>query len=278
MLLLNRVIFEDDVVLTDYSRELSDINAGTLAVTVVAADDALYIGSDMPFNHRFFDITAANAIAGNVSVAIWDGSGWQPAVDVIDQTAVAGAPFAQSGMIMWATDRNKGWALVDTTENVPDLATFKIYNCYWVKLTFSAAFAFTLNYVGHKFANDIDLNSYYGDLNRASVREAFYEAVTANWKTVHIAAAEEIIRDLRASKVVISPNQILDPDTFRDAGCHKLAEIVYSSFGPSHADRTTFAVGKYKEAMNKLVFNVDRNGNGKLEMSEKIRDFRLVRR
>ena len=73
MLLLNRIIFEDDTTLTDYSREMSDINAGTLPVVIVPADDALYIGSDLPFNHRYFIMSAMNAVAGSVSVSIWDG-------------------------------------------------------------------------------------------------------------------------------------------------------------------------------------------------------------
>jgi len=277
MLLLNRVIYKNDTVYTDYSRELSDINAGTLPLSIVAAEDALYIGSDLPFNHRYFSPSVVNAVAGTVSVSIWNGTSFIPAVDVINLTSTGGVPFAQDGLIMWSTDKSYGWAKEGTTENIAELASFKIYNSYWVKLTFSSNAAFTINYLGHKFAKDADLSSYYGDLNRAAVREAFFEAVTANWNVVHISAAEELIRDLRASQIVISPNQILDPDTFRDAACHKLAEIVYSSFGPSHADRLDYAVKKYKEAMNKVVFNVDKNMDGKLEFSEKIREFRLRR-
>lgn len=277
MLLLNRIIYKNDTVLTDYSREMSDINANTLPVVIVPAEDAIYIGSDLPFNHRYFIQSSVNAVAGLVSVSIWDGLAFTPAVDVIDLTSVSGVPFAQDGLIMWTTDRESGWSQEYSTENIPELSTLKIYNNYWVKLTFSSAVAATFQYIGHKFAKDSDLNAYYGDLNRASVREAFYEAVTPNWNTVHVAAAEEIVRDLRSSKVVVSVNQIFDPDTFRDAACHKLAEIVYSSFGPSHADRLNFAVVKYKEAMNKLVFGVDRNANGRLDFSEKIREFRIRR-
>lgn len=278
MLLLNRIIYKDDLVYTDISRDMSDINSGTKAFTIVAADDAIYVGSDLPFNHRFFDVSVVNAVAGSVSVSIWDGTAFQPAVDVIDLTAVSGVPFAQDGIIMWTTDKDKGWGFAESTEDVTGLTSFKIYNSYWVKLEFSAAFAFTLNYIGHKFAKDSDLNAYYGDLNRAAVREAYFEAVTPDWNAVHVVAAEEIIRDLRASQVVISPNQILDPDTFKDAACHKLAEIIYSTFGPSHAERVDFAVKKYKEAMNKMVFNVDRSMDGKLQAQEKIREFRLYRR
>lgn len=277
MLLLNRVIYKDGTLYTDNSRELSDIAANNVDFDVSPGSSAIYIGSDLPFNHRYFNVSTLNIEEGLVTVSIWDGSSFVPAVDVIDLTSSAGIPFAQDGLIMWSTDQSSGWARQDTTENISELSSFKIYNNYWVKIEFTASMAFSLNYVGHKFAKDSDLSSYYGDLNRATVREAFYEAVTATWNTVHITAAEEIIRDLRASKVVVSPNQILDPDTFRDAGIHKLAEIVYSSFGPSHADRVDFAVNKYKEALNKLVFNVDRNMDGKPQFSEKVREFRLRR-
>lgn len=276
MLLLNRVIHEDDTTLTDYSRELSDINAGTLAFTWVAADDALYIGSDLPFNHRHFILSSVNAVSAAATVDIWNGS-WVPAVDVIDLTSVGGKTLAQDGMIMWTTDKSSGWTAESSTENIPALSTFKIYDNYWVRIKFSGAVVATVQYVGHKFAKDADLSAYYGDLNRASVREAFYDAITASWNTVHVAAAEEIIRDLRRDRVISSPNQLLDPDTFRDAGCHKLAEIVYSSFGPSHADRLDYAVRKYKEAMNKLVFGVDKNKDGKLQTSEKIGNYRIRR-
>jgi hypothetical protein len=277
MLLQNRVIYKDNTVYTDYSRELSDYNAGTLPLVIAPTDDAIYIGSDMPFNHRYFSLSVVNAVVGSVAVSIWNGTSWVSAVDVIDLTATSGAPFSKDGLIMWSTNRNEGWAQEGTTEDISDLSTFKIYNNYWVKLTFTGALAPTIKYVGHKFAKDSDLNAYYGDLNRASVREAFFEVATANWNEVHIAAAEEIVRDLRTQKIIVSVNQVFDPDTFRDAACHKLAEIVYSSFGPSHADRTVYAVKKYKEAMNKLTFGVDKNMDGKLSFSEKIREFRLRR-
>jgi hypothetical protein len=278
MLLQNRVIYKDDAVYTDYSRELSDLTAGTLPLVIAPADDAIYIGSDLPFNHRYFQMSVNNAVTGSVSVSIWDGSAFTPAVDVIDLTDSGGAPFAQDGVIMWSTDQDSAWSKEYSTENIPQLSSFKIYNCYWVKLTFSAAFTPTISYVGHKFAKDADLATYYGDLNRATVRESFFEVATANWNTVHVTAAEEIVRDLRASKVIDSVNQILEPEIFRDAAIHKLAEIVYSSFGPSHADRVDFAVNKYKDSMNKLVFNVDKNKNGKLDSQEKIREFKLYRR
>jgi hypothetical protein len=269
MLLNNRVIWEDDTTLTDISQEMSDLAEGSQDFAVVAAQDALYIGSDQPFNHRYFNVKAPNSTAGSVSVHIWNGS-WEAAVDVQDGTKDQSAPFNRSGIIMWQPDRLKGWRKEETTEDIPALANFKVYNMYWVRLTFSAAFSFTLDYVGHKFAKDSDMDMYYGDLNRAKVREAFFEVPQPNWDRVHCVAAEEIIRDLRARQIIWSPNQILDPDQFRDAAAHKAAEIIYSSFGPSHEDRRSLASNYYKKAMDKNTFNVDKNRDARLKPFEKI--------
>lgn len=278
MLINNRVVYSDDSVLTDFSRELSDLADSKQAFNIVAADDAIYIGSDLPFNHRYFSVRNQNAVAAQVAVAIWSGSAFEPAVDVLDFTAVGGKPLAKSGIIMFTPDRNKGWGRVPTTEDIPELATLKIYGCYWVKITFSADIAFALEYVGHKFSTDSDLNIYYGDLCRETVREAYFEVPTNTWDRIHCAAAEEIIRDLRARQIIWSPNQILDPDQFRDASAHKLAEIVYSPGGLNVPEKATDAARKYREAMNKVTFNVDRNGDARLQQCEKVPEARVVRR
>lgn len=272
MLFNNRVVQKDDTVLTDLSSVLSDLNGPGAALAIVAAEDALYIGSDHPFNHRFFGVRpgAANAQAGSISVDIWDGNSWNAAVDVQDYTKISGVPFARSGLVIFQPDRLKSWGKESTTENIAALSTLKIYNCYWARFTFSAAFAMTLEYVGHKFSKDNDFNLYYGDLNRAKVREAFFETPTPSWDKIHCAAAEEVIRDLRARKIIWSSNQILDPDQFADAATHKAAEIIYSPGNLGEEEKAADAAKRYKQACDKLVFNVDKDGDGRLEQFEKV--------
>ena len=271
MLFNNRVVLKDNTVLSDLSSVLSDLSGDGQAFSLVAAEDSLYVGSDHPFNHRFFGVKpgANNSVTGIVAVDIWSGSAWNPAVDVQDYTKESGKSFAKSGLILWAPDRLKGWGLEATTENIPALSTLKIYNCYWVKLTFGGALAMTLDYIGHKFAKDGDFNIYYGDLNRPTMRESFFETPTSNWDKIHCAAAEEVIRDLRARKIIWSPNQILDPDQFTDAATHKAAEIIYSPGNLGNEEKAEAAAKRYKEACNKMVFNVDKNGDARLETFEK---------
>jgi outer membrane receptor protein involved in Fe transport len=105
MLLNNRVVYKDDTVLTDLSRELSDLNESDKAFAIVAAEDALYIGSDLPFNHRFLSVKSENTQAGTLAVSIWSGTTWEPAVDILDFTAVNGPVPAYKLM-----DISAGWS------------------------------------------------------------------------------------------------------------------------------------------------------------------------
>lgn len=279
MLPSNSVILKDNATLLDHSGLLSDVQEAGLALSIVAAEDALYVGADLPFNHRYFQIleSAVNAQAGSVSVDIWDGQAWRPAVKVHDMTSQAGIPFVRSGIIMWTPDRDYDWGLEDTTEDIPALSTLKIYDKYWARFTFSAAFAFTLQYVGQKFSKDSDLRIHYRELDRAEIREAVYGLPTPNWDVMHINAAEEIVAKLRSRQIIWSRNQILEPDQFAMAAAHKVAAVIYSPGNLNQPEKMEDAEDKYKDAMSQLNFKVDRNGNGKVERCESI-GFSSVRR
>jgi hypothetical protein len=139
MLRYNRVFLSKNSVLTDLSQNLSLYLSGTEQMHIVATQDALYLGSDLPFNHRWIEISVANSLASALSVALWDGSAWQPAVDVIDETSVSSVTLSQSGYLSWNPDRrNATWVRAGYTEDVPELSSLRIYDLYWAKLTFSA--------------------------------------------------------------------------------------------------------------------------------------------
>jgi hypothetical protein len=276
MFINNRVIQKDNAVFTDISALLSDPYSGLLAWTVVVAEDALYIGSDMPFNHRFLMLNTKNTVAGTISVYVWDGTAFTACEDVQDFTSVNGIPFSRNGLIRFALPANTGWGKVYDSSDISELSTLKSKANYWAKITFSAAFVFELEYVGFRFARDADLNTYYRDLLKPDMMKAFNSGQPMqNWDSVHIMAAEEIIKDLRADEIIFSPNQILDPETFTDAACHKLAFIAFSQL--RNTERKDDARELYNKAMAKRVFNVDVTGNGRLESVEKVSNWRLKR-
>lgn len=263
MLTNQRIIHGDGATLRDRSVELNSIFAGAAVLDLAVTDDYLYIGSDLPFNHRYFQVSVANAVVSAVSVDIWDGSSWVAAVDVVDQTASAGACFAQSGFISWATPRGSSWGKEETTENVTGLTTLKIYNLYWVRLKVSASLTGTtaMTYVGHRFATDADLGGYYPDLIQSNVMTA-HTSGKSTWADQHFLAAEEMIQDIRRKGIAWNANQLLDWEQFNIAGIHRVAALIMSSMGADFVDARARSLADYREAMSVPALAVDANEDG----------------
>lgn len=279
MLINQRIIWSNNGTLVDCSAELNDLFSGTKTIDLVYNQDAIYIGSDLPFNHRYFKVSSANAVSSTVTVQTWDGSTWNNAVDVIDQTASSGATMAQSGILSWTTDRIESWAREESTENVTGLTTLKIYDLYWVKLTWSASWTGTtaLAYVGHKFGNDNLLGAFYPDLSRSAVKTAHTSGKT-NWDEQQVMASEAIITKLRKDRVITSGSQIFSWEMLQAAGVHKTAEIIYGSFGEAKQAEREVARKAYEEEMNPGIFtNQDLNADGHIDETERIGSVGWVR-
>lgn len=281
MLFNSRIIHKDNATFVDASMGLTDLGGDGFALTFVVADDYLYIGSDLPFTHRYFKLgTTVNAAAATVSeIAIWEGNAWAPAVDIQDGTKVGISTLARSGVISWTTDRNENWQREETTEDIPDLATLKIYGLYWTRWQFTANLtaAISLQYVGHRFANDADLALQYPDLMLTATLTAFKSGKT-DWQDQHVLAAEEIIRYLQRHGELWSPNQILNWQRFTNAAVHKCAEIAYSAFsGEDMEVLRARAQSNYKIALNQGCYNVDRNQDGHVQLTERAPNVGLTR-
>lgn len=401
MLVNQRImVIKEDASIQDASLVLNNLNFGMYDFEMTDSE-YMYIGSDLPFNHRFFYIETANITPANLAVDIWDGNNWNAAVDVNDQTAIASTdavnavrakilngrilftavdpgvggnditislvtvdalgdtavvysvigkdivihiednvtqfstlltalnasaavkalvtfevqsgydfendfvrdnfadvgalhlaggvdgnsnflpiPFAQHGIISWATDRYQSWGIAATTEDVPALANGpKIYDFYWARIKVSADLhsGTQLKYVGHKFSSDYDFDNLYPDLNLTTTKTAFTTGKT-NWQDQHILAAEEVIRYIRQKGYVQSRSQIMDWEQFNLAATHMCAKMIYSSFGTDYEDRKKTANEDFHRAMNMGIVQVDRNRTGKLEPQEKSRQSGLFRR
>jgi len=268
----SRVIFSDNGVLSDLTKALDDPYATNATIAVVAAEDYLYLGSYFPFNHRFFQVSSANAAASIVSVENWWSSAWHACVDVIDETKVSSATLGQSGNISWVPNRLKGWDRLDTNDpggGITGLTTLAIYDLYWVRISFSANLtgSTALSYLGHKFASDNDILGEYPDLMRTGVLTSFATG-KQNWNEQHFAAADYIIKDLQSAKILYSKDQILEPEIFRKAAIHKVAEIIMNSFGKDYEELKKEAARNYHKARHIPNLAIDTNSTGKIESSE----------
>ncbi len=241
----------------DLSARLNNFYSDTQVIDYTITADKLYIGSDVPFNHRYIMMSVVNVTAAVMTIEIWDGNAWVAAVDVIDDTqATAGTPLGRSGIIQWATEKNGSWAKAASTENMTNsgLESLKIYNMYWVRISFSATLTATmaLKYVGHKFSKDEDLGGYYPDLNRSTALSSYATGKT-NWDEQHILAGEEIFTWLRSKRALWAKGQIFNIEAFTSAAVHKVAQIVYSAFGDEYADRMETAESRYDEALEGAI-------------------------
>jgi hypothetical protein len=259
-----RVIWKNAGSLSDLSVNLNDYLAGgeTIAFNT-ATSDYLYIGSDLPFNHKYFEVQTANDQAASISIDIWYGGAWVPAVDIIDTTKVSGVSLAQSGLIQFRPEHDKGWDKEAYSEDVTGLENTDYYNMYWIRLSWSADLKATtaLNYIGEKFSTDNEMYTEYAMLNNSAWKSKVKSGKT-DWNDQHFSAAQYIIRDLKSRRVISSEHQILDSSLFTIPAIHKAASICFSLLqGEEMAKNAAIASNRYEKyiKMDNYFIDMDRD-------------------
>lgn len=262
-----RVLFNDAGIEKDITMAVCNYRSSGYTLPLVAADDKIYIASDLPFNHKWIEIATANDTATVISIANWFGGsdGWKSCVDVIDTTD----GFKQSGYLTWKTDQQKGWNIERDSDDVTGITNPAIYNMYWLRLTFSANLKVTtkVKSICSKFSDDTILTDYYPDLANTDLMTAF-EAGKTTWNDQHFIAAEIITRDLKKLNVIKSSAQLLNFELFAEAGVHKVAELVYNGLGRPYLDQKKEARAAYDAAISIKHFDIDENADGNLSPCE----------
>lgn len=272
MLQNNRVIFNKNGTLTDLTLPMSDFHSNTSVIDWDTGTDYLYVGSDLPFNHRYFMVNVVNAQAASVSVDVWTGDGWVAAIDVIDGSVIGNACFAQSGIISWTPDPDlSSWSCDDTNDMTGSgLETLKIQGLYWARLKVSANLTATmaLQYVGHKFSTDDDLYVEYPEFSVTNFKTAF-KAGKTTWDEQSLAAAEYVIQELRTMNLARSADQILDWKLFQKASVHRTASVIFKAFGDDYSDNLVQSLRDFKDAIQIKYYNLDQNKDATLTEREK---------
>ena len=269
-----RVIFSDNGTLSDFSFEARDFRGDSIATPIVAAEDKIYIGTTLPFNHKWIEISTVNDAASVLSVDVWDGESWIPTVSTFDRTDSSGVSLAQSGYIMFTPDRDEAWTReqdsfevegLESTENVNE-----IYQMYWMRLSFSADLhpATSIKYIGHKFSSDDDLYAFYPDLNNSALKTQFKSGKT-NWDEQSFMSSQFIIKELKSRSIILNQDQIMDFDLFQEASIHKIAAIIYAALGDDFRDDYKQSLERFNNSMNLKQFNIDKNIDGRLNLAEK---------
>lgn len=273
MLRDNRVLFKRQGLIKDLSPILSNIH-GDSTLFDFTAGDYLYIASYLPFNHRHISVSEPNSAAAVLSVDIWNGTEWVPALDVVDETAVNGASLGRDGRISFIPDPDKsGWSRDDSDDMASSgiEAGPKIFGLYWARLSWSATLDANtaLSYIGHKFSEDEALEAEYPDLARATLKDG-WKTGKIDWEEQTLLAAEYIVQHLKGPKyALVSADQIMEPDVFEKASVHRTAMIIFKGFGQDYETQLAAATKAYNEAMDIRQMELDENRNGVKEPAEK---------
>jgi hypothetical protein len=268
-----RVLWSDAGDIIDLSADLNSFRTGTAVMDLEGATDAIYIGCEAPFAHKFFDVKVPNDGIGAVTVELWDGSAWRAVIDIVDGTAVAGASFAQDGTISWTVDPDhSGWQQSLDSTDVEGLEDGpRVLNLYWMKLTYSGDFlpATELAYIGDLFCDDDDLETRYPDFRHQNLKTAFGGSSKVDWQEQCAAAGEEIVRELRRRDLIKRREQIIDTSLLNIPATHLAASIIYGGLGTNYVAHASRAIEHYRGTLDLNYFEVDTNQDGTIDETEK---------
>lgn len=264
-----RIVFSDNGTLIDCSNELKDYRSNSKVIPFVAAQDKLYIGSRLPFNHLYFKLKVVNAITSTMTVKYYDGSNWVPVVELMDETN----GWKNSGFVTFTPNRDTKWQMTSTNyggETVSGLTTLNIYDMYWIQISFSADLTGTteLAWAGQLFSNDDDLCSEFTDLRKSNVMYAF-ESGKSDWQEQHAKAGELMVQDLINKGIISDGDNILSREDYTAASVQKCAEIIFNGFGDAYKDNKESARIEYERRLNKRINRVDVNKSGAEETKER---------
>lgn len=263
--MINRILFSDNGTLSEWTPELINYKSGSKTFSYVTGQDAIYIGSLYPFNHQYFKFGATvNLVAATMSIKYWDGNEFVDVANILDETNT----FGQSGFITFTPDEDKLWCK-ENTEDITELDDIKIYNMYWLKITFNQNLTAStiISWIGQKFSDDDDLGAEYPLLTRSSMKAAF-ETGKTSWEEQHVRAAELLIKDLIESNVIDNRNQILVREKFKLAAVSKCAELAFAGFGDDYNDDKVNARNEYNSRRKMRIYLVDLDGDANLEPFE----------
>lgn len=280
--MFNKFIFSDNEVLSDKTLVLDDYHSGTAALTFVAAEDKVYIGSKYPITRKWFKVSSANAVAATASLRYWDGNQWRSVINLQDGTASSGVPLAASGALSWETDKRYPWVADDTTidgaNHISGFGTTTFYDFYWLELTYSANVSGTLAWFGDVLCTDNQIGDEYPDLLRSNVLTAFEDNKTS-WEAQRVAASKLVSQDLKAVMSPAGAAIVLSLESLALACVAKTAEIIFRGLGQGYADSLKDARDEYKRRIEPKHFVQDENGNARPDPVEtsSVRVTRLYR-
>lgn len=272
MSLLNqwvRIFLKDNTQLFDLSmRAQNDLS---IPFEFVAAEDALYIAQDLPFNNLFFEIDTPNTVESALSIEIWEGKEWVTAKNIMDGTATQNipiqtnaVPLAQDGVIQFIPDRDDTWAQVpDTTEenNFDLISDIEIYEKYWLRIKYATNLSAgtSIKKIGYAFCEDRQLTTIDPEIDNYL---SSWASGKTDWAEQILLASEHVIIDLKSRGLIVHPGQILRFEDVSLATAYRTLAIIYNKLGPGFEFQRDNALAQYESLSSIQRFTFDKHPDG----------------
>jgi hypothetical protein len=266
-----RLIRGDNGALTDVSLENQD-ETRNITLDLVTGEDYIYVAQHFPFNNLFFQVSSPNAVASTMSVEYWSGpgNGWKSFQDVLDDTKRSGASLATSGVIQFTPDPMYNWQAVGDSQGQDfptGLTTLKIYNVYWLRISFNATLTNTtaIKRLSYAFTRSQQLDNLDVEINRFLTS---FSASKTNWDDEIVTASQQVVDDLMRAGLIVSRGQVLRFDDVSMAASWKTLMLIYRNCGPAFRDKLLDAEKEYGKLLNLRRFSFDKNQDGFVDKKE----------
>lgn len=278
----SKIIFSDNSVLADNSRDLNDYQAGTTALSWVATQDALFVGSPYPFTSKYIKVSTANPSgSARLSISYWDGTAWRSMSDFTDHTVSSGRTLARSGYLEFATDKRYTWTACDTVdsndqEKVTGLGDVTVYDMYWIKITATEDLSATLSWCGDIFCQDADLGALSPHLLNATFMTD-WKAAKTDWEEQRVVATDLIIQALKNLHLE-DANLLLNKSELCLATVYQTMAVIYGAMGDGYTEQAAESADTATKLLKTKNITKDNNLDGRRNPTEGgIRTVRLVR-
>jgi hypothetical protein len=258
------VLHDDNSVFAEYTKQAVDYTRDPFTLSLVSAEDYLYIGYSKPFNACFVSLETANTNPNELTAEYNDGTTWV-SLDLHDETN----GLVRSGFITWDKTNMKS-ATVDSKA------------AYYIRIKPSADHsATTVRGLNLVFSDDSSMKTEFFEIDDASLLPSGENSHI----TTHVAARNMIIQQLR-NQGYIKDNTTTGEANMNQWDLHDIYEIrqgamylglskIFFNLSDSVDDNWWQKYreynDKYEEAMRLARLSFDLNDDGLESEDEQVR-------
>lgn len=264
------VLHDDNGSFTDYTEDAADLTRDEFQITLVAAEDYIYVGYMKPFGTLFAALTTPNVNANELTAEIWNGSNWAT-IALTDESR----GLTRSGYMFW-----------DSASMVASTVDSK--SAYYIRIKPSADHSATsIRGINLVFADDSALKSEFFEIDNSNLLPPGESSHLVH----HVAARNTIIQRLRNMQYIkvdstgkyvnITQWDLFDLFEIRQASIMLTLSKIFFNLADSTDDQWWAKYreyqDKYEEAFKLARLSLDMNNDGIKNDNENLTIYKVKR-